>query len=477
MPKLVISGYDYTGLLRRPTLSVDRHLQQAATAQFKLRDLETGYHPRVGEPVYIYSDDAGTKLIFGGSIDQPQASRILGTFANEYAVQCVDWHQNADRHIAAKSYSGVSSGYIVRDLITSYLARDGITAGDVQAGPTITTAVFNYIPVSQAMDHLSQLTGLQWRINPDKSLDWFDQSSYTAPWALDESSPVMNLTVTGDRTYYRNKQFIRAGTKVSDPQTVNRAGDSKTRTWTLPLPVAKQPTITLNGVDQTTGIGGVESGMDFYYNIGSQTITQDDTGTLLTSADALQIVFQGRYPIVVVAQNSTEVAGRAAVEENGGIYEAVASQPNINDDQTALEYAQGLLRRYAHIYTEIEFDVRPGAEVDLNIGQVLQVDLTSSFGYSGEVLVSEVTWDDPGLADGTMRQHVTALGSEAFGGWTYFFKKLAQGQQSYVIQDNEILITLKVLQDALVLTESMVISTGTPISIVGTATVGFAEAG
>lgn len=458
MPKLVISGVDRTSLLQRASLSVDRQLQQASTAQFKLRDLETGYRPQVGEPLYIYSDDGGTQLIFGGSCDQPQASRLLGTYTNEYAIQCVDWHQNADRHIAAKSYSGVSSGSIVQDLITSYLAQDGITAGDVQAGPTISTAVFNYIPVSQALDQLSKLTGFQWRINPDKSLDWFDQSTYSAPWSLTETSPVMNLTVTGDRSYYRNKQFIRAGTKVSDPQIVNRTGDGKTRTWTLPLPLAKQPTITLNGAAQTTGVGGVESGVAYYYNIGSQTITQDDTGTLLANTDDLQITFQGRYPIVVVAQSSSEVASRAAVEENGGVYDSVASEPNINDDQTALEYAQGLLRRYAHIYTDIEFDTRPGAETDLNIGQVLQVDLASSFGYQGEILVSEVTWDDPVLASGTLRQHVKALGSEAFGGWTYFFKQLAQGQQSYVISDNEILITLKVLQDSLVLTDSLAYS-------------------
>jgi hypothetical protein len=47
----------------------------------------------------------------------------------------------------------------VNDIWTDYLAAEGVTIGEVQTGPIIKSAIFNYVHVSEAFEALKELSG------------------------------------------------------------------------------------------------------------------------------------------------------------------------------------------------------------------------------------------------------------------------------------------------------------------------------
>jgi len=453
--QLLIGGADKTSLFSRQTLNIIDMINSRSTCSFTLMDPAGAYHPSVGEEVLIY-DGA---LIFGGTIDEPEEIKPPGTSALEIPIQAVDWHEKADRRIVAEVYENQTAGAIVQDIITKYLADEGITVGTIQTGATIVKAVFNYIPVSQALDELSELTGYQWVIRADKSLDFFDRATFSAPWSITDNSAIMNVRVRRNREKYRNRQYIRAGKDISDAKTESFKGDGATRTFTVALPIAKVPTITKNSNPQTVGIGQVESGKQWYWNEGERTFYQDPNETVLGTSDTVEITYQGFFPIIVMANEETAQAERKSVEGGTGIYEAVEEIANVNTGEAAMEYAVLTFNTY---------------EEGLNPGHLLPVELTPH-NLSGEFLVSRVIMTDPGRADGKLLYSVEALDGEAVGGWPQFFRKLIQKGQTFVIRENEVLIRLVQFRDSVVCGDSMTVSSAAPESRIGYAMIGFSE--
>ena len=303
--QLLINSVDKTSLMQRKSMKLKKAVNERSLLDFQLKDTAGAYRPSPGQPVLLYD---GATLIFGGVVDEPEEEKIIGSTLLVNDVPVNDWHEICDRFLVAETYENKTAGYIVADLRTNYLDAEGITAGDIQSGQTITKAVFNYIPVSQALDELSELSGFQWDITPAKALRYFDRSSYAAPWDVTSASEIRKVKVRKDRSKYRNRQYLRAGQDISDSQIREFAGDGKTTTFTVDLPLAATPTVTVNGAAKTVGIRSVDAGKDWYWNKGDKTISQDTGGAVLISTDTLQIVFAGYYPIMVVSEDPASIA-------------------------------------------------------------------------------------------------------------------------------------------------------------------------
>lgn len=471
---LTIAGVDRTAWLRAGSLRVHDALNQRSTAAFHL--LNPPAAPAIGQAVEI-RDETGA-LIFGGQIDEPGRSRQVAGSPAHYAVQAVDHHSLADRRIVAEAYDGLTAGAIVQALITGYLAAEGITAGTIQAGPTVTRAVFNYLTAARALDELSELSGYQWVIRPTKALDFFARATFTAPWTADESASghllAGTVAVIQDRQTYRNRQYLRAGTDLTDPRTESFAGDGTRQAFTLAYPVAKVPSVTVNGAAKTVGIRGLETGKDWFWNKGDAVISQDDAAARLTTAQTLAVTYQGLFPIIVQADDYPARGERSAVEGGTGIYEQIEQDASIDDADAALEYARGKLRRYARIATTLTYETR---RTDLRVGQLQTVALPS-WGASGTYLISQIETSERPGATAAGRRRVTALDGEAVGGWVSFFRRLAAAGQAVVLRDNEVLIKLQQLQDGVTLADSLATPvTTTPENRAGFALAGYAEAG
>ncbi len=444
MPKIVkINGVDKTNIIRVRSLRISDTVNARSTASMSIQDAAGAYRPEVGQAVEIWD---GLTQLFGGSIDDVPEEKILGATALRYSgIPLVDHHQLADRRLVAETYESDLAGDIIKDIMTKYLASESITVGTIQDGPTINKAVFNYLPASQCLDELSELTGLQWRINPDKSLDFFDRATFTGT-AITSASAIRNVRVRRNRDSYRNRQYLRAGQDISTTQTRTFKGDGETQVFAVELPIAEEPVVKVGGVAKTVGIRGLETGFDWYWNKGDKTISQDTDGVKLTGAEILTVEFKGFYPIIVVAEDPEAVTDRVTNEGGTGFYESIEDKSSIDTKTAATDYANALLRRYAKIDTTLSFDTYTAG---YQAGQLVNVSIPEH-GINEDMLISKVNISEPGLQDGGLNYNVELVSGEAVGGWVNFFKKLAQQGKTFVIRENEILIKLITFTDSFV---------------------------
>ena len=261
------------------SLSITDAIGERTTCQFQIIDVYGAKEFRRGQPFEV-RDDGG--LVTAGVIDSASFVRQADG-KRLHTVFCVDWHYLADKRIVAKVYTDTPAGDIVRDLIDNFLAAEGVTytTESIQDGPTIVEAVFNYVPVSRALESLAEKAGSWWMIDETKTLHFVERATYAAPWAATASDMIRgSIRLEHSSPLYRNRQYIRGGRDLTDPQTETKVGDGESRSFIVAYPIAKVPSVevSLNGgpwVEQTVGIRGLEEGKDWYWNKGDNTVSQD----------------------------------------------------------------------------------------------------------------------------------------------------------------------------------------------------------
>lgn len=357
-----------------------------------------------------------------------------------YELQIVDNSALADRLVIAKTYDDKTAGYIVNDIITSVLSGSGVTAGTIATGASIKKAVFNYIKVSSALDYIKNLTGLNWYIDKDKKLQFFDRATNVSPWELTNTVQHNKFKQESSLDNYRNVQYVRGG-KGRTASQINEiptpAPDGKSRNFIMRFAVAERPTIeiNLNGSgwvainSADVGINGLNKNKKWYYTFGSQVLTQDEAESVLSSNDAIRVTYVGLRNIFLKVENSDGIT-------SFGKYEALTTEKAINTTEQAIEYGKGLIQTYGEIKDTISFSTEVSG---LQAGQLLTVN-KPLYGINDKFLIESVEITASG-AD-TINYDIKALDGVAIGGWEEFFKELLKGNRDYAINENEVLILL-----------------------------------
>ena len=418
-------------------------------------------------------------ILYAGTIDDayeysPNNDR---TDALAYKLKCVDYNQLCSRFLIAEAYESHLAGDIVKHIIDDFINAttpgEDVTYTNVQDGPTISKAVFNYIYATQALDELAEIAGFNWWVDYSKDMHFCSRLTNAAPFSLtDASNNFRGFRIRHTRQDYRNKQYFRGGQDISSALTETFKGDSENITFVLTLPCAKVPSsVTVDAAAKTIGIRQVESGKDFYWSEGDREITQDAGAAKLAAANTLSVTYQGYFPIIVESFNESAIAERQAVEGGTGIYEHAVTDTSINTSDAVQERAEALVRKYGEIPETIEFETDSDG---LKAGQLITVNLTKH-AVNSAYLIQRVTIRD--ITANILRYQVTALSGENIGGWVDFFKKLAKAGQGYVIRENEVLLKIRKLTDNLRLTDTLTVTSGSPVGIVGTSLVGYCESG
>lgn len=456
---LTIAGVDKTSLLRRgdvadEPLSIDDELKARSTATFELVSADGSYRPAVGAIVSIVQD--GT-TIFGGTIDTIEESVLaFGRSALRHICNCTDYSQIATKRLVARVYESQTAGSIVSDILTNDLSGESVTAGTIDAGPTVTKAIFAYETAAEAFDKLSTLSGHAWWIDYDKALQFRSRDKIAAPFSLTATSAnFRNLRVERTREDYRNRQWIRGSVDVTDTITdegPTPAPDGTSRVYLTKYPISASPTIKVNGSTsgQTIGVLDVDSGKAWYYQQQLNYIIQSTTETILSSTATLSITYQGLFPIALQVENVPEQTSRAAVEGGSGIYEN-AQDVEIDSASAGIEVANGLLRKYGSIPTKLHFETDTAGLV---AGQLLPVNLTAH-NLNGTWLVDRVKAVDIGRSDGKLRYEVLALSGEALSGWETFFRQMAAQRKRFVINENQVLVRAQSMTDGITLADTL----------------------
>lgn len=428
------------------SLSVQNTIGKHGQASFTV-ETDSTIHFQQYQQVSVY-DQNGT-LAFSGYMNDPEESSNGWNDPNgwngyiRHTISCTDqWYLASKRRVAA-TFTNKTCGYIAQWLLDNILSQEGVTRGQIYDGLTpsptlypsltlypggnvglIPQAVFGYCKVSEALEALTKAasdSGVPYfcMIDQNKQL-WFVPYTTVTNSNIIDGTLQDNIKVKRSNPSYRNQQIVQGGVAQTVQQVETRKGDSNTVAWTMGFDLASAPTITVNGTAKVVGISGVDSGKDFYWNKGSNTITQDSGGTKLTSSDTLSVTYIGQYPNTVISQSADQVSYQASIDGTSGIIEDLTNDESLNDVNSALASASSSLTLYGQKGTIVTFDTQVAGYAP---GQLVTVDLPWHDIHMQQMLIESVIASDS--RDLTNIWYtITVLQGPADVTWQDFFSKL-----------------------------------------------------
>jgi hypothetical protein len=442
---LTVNGLRESPLLG--SLAINDNINDRSSANFII---DTENSIEVGHEITIY--DGATK-IFAGSIITFRRIAPRGSTLKRYDVKCSDYNELCDRRLVAASYTAKTVTYVVEDIISTILAEEGVTAGIINGdGYTFVNVVFNYKTVSECLNQIKDNTGLNWNIDYDKKLNLFYRNDIAGDPFTDALANYIDIEVENDKESYRNVQYLRAGydkTPTITKEKVAPKPDGISRKFRLRFPIAEVPTIYVNDVaisNSDMGINGIQDDKKWYWSKGEKDIIQDDSETVLSDSDTLTVTYKGLRRIIVKSENVQQQNERKGNGLGSGVYEDIDIAAMINDKNQAMDFAKGMLGKYA----DIPQKVRILTQDYRRAGQIIQI-TSRKVGIDGEYLIESV---DISEESGEFFYEVKALSGEALGSWTEYFRKLKGKYNEFIETENEYLIVALDPQEAIGITGS-----------------------
>jgi len=434
----------------RRSISVDRRIEERSTAAFSPVDITGAVSYVRGQPIEMR--DVFGAIIFSGFIDTPNKknqSRVI------HDISCMDNHYLADKRLVVQSYRNVTAGFMVHDIWENYLADEGVTIGDIQNGPVVAEAIFNYVKVSECYDNLKELCGtFTWIIDDLKRLYFIDRSTNLAPWNLDGQvhRPIKDsVSLSTGNPLYRNYQYIWGGTATSDLQTSNFTGNGVLTDFALGYPLASEPvSIKENTVIKTLGIKGIDTGKDYYWSKGDNTVAAAVAPAIGVT---IQVKYYGQFPLMTYAINGAGVAARKAIEGGTGIVEDIVREAFHETKESARQSASAKITQYCQ---EAESFTYKTYERGLAPGQ-LQSITYSPFGLVAHQMLIESVQVNP---DGDLVEYtVTCITGPAMGSWSQFFSRILKRQDQSIRVGGDLLLKLLATAETLALVEFTALNT------------------
>lgn len=284
--------------------------------------------------------------------------------------------------------------------------------------------------ISDNLDDLNTKSNYWWQVG-DTSVTFQARNAVNAPYILQSTDILIGTlpTVEYSGDMYRNEQVL-TGVFETSVFSQNFTGDGQSKTWNVANPVAGVPTITVNGQAQTVGIQGVDTGKQFYYQLNSTAITQDNSGTTLRKdIDTLGVAYLGSYGIDFSIDNTGQISNTisqaqyAATDGTSGIVTAIedVSQQNM-DVNAATAYANQLLQRYGSIARTITFTT---LHQGLKSGQSLPIFVPQLNIFDSTFLIVEVNTTTRSINNGIQYVHsIIASENAALSSWVKYFSKV-----------------------------------------------------
>ncbi len=319
--------------------------------------------------------------------------------------------------------------------------------GSIEPSDIIDSAVFNYIPISEALSSIAEQTNCWWKIDNNRVLHFGSRELYNAPFEIDSMKVLKgSVKVKRGNNEYRNQQYIIGGKDITDLQTEEFGGNGRQRTFTLAFPVYEVPTLYINDVKvDRVGIRGLskpEDGYEWFWSKGTNIINQHDQAVPLDVDAVLKVEYKGEFDVVVVSRKTDEISRLSRLEGNSGYVENVREDKSVSTRDTGFKVASKILERYGQVGREISFKTHLDG---LQSGQLLNVSFDVYGIEQEQVLIESV---DITYETGKFFYSVKAIQNTVTETWTKFFYKISNQGRSYVIRENigenEVLTTLEI---------------------------------
>jgi hypothetical protein len=338
-----------------------------------------------GNSIITYTD--------GSPLGAGYSGLLLNTLARAYSLRIQQYGQNVSALSLLTKVTLTSTDPTVTPQLLDMQAF--VSSPDIGAGSLIPQVVYQKTYISDNITDLNTKSNYWTTFRNDGTLIFQARNATPAPFVLSSLNSqiiagqtindilldAVELDNSGDS--YRNHQ-IMSGAIATATFTEIKFGDGSTQTWNVVNPLTQPPTsIILNGQIQTFGVKGIDTGKNFYYQVGSTAIDQDAGGTILQEADSFTVIYTGSFSQDVILDN-TALSGTitqsqmAAIENSAGgsssgIVEAVLDVSG-TPTTVASATAQGnqLLQRDGNIgRTFICKTLRSGLTPGMQIAQIV----------------------------------------------------------------------------------------------------------
>lgn len=386
------------------------HLSASAngrtTAAFDVRSNDGTYRPALDAEVIITEN---ATRIFGGLVDRPSESGVLGDKSGAYAgivtkVSAVDFNAYTERRFVNETLAAGTLKSMLTTLVANYLTGYGVTLDGSQVdGPSLPELIYEYRNLSDVLNELAKLTGKYgdpyvWRIDEFKVLSMGQPASTAAPFDITVASEraVGDITVETTRDKYANTIILKVPDQAFNNYVDTFTGDGSTDTFSTTYPISSHNRfviVTPGGFYEPLG-DGHPTGPTWTIDADNQTLTRL-TGALPVGYTAT-ITYDGVLKITATAVDAGEVA-------SVGIWEKVVTIEKVPSDTTAQALADGYLADAVTTPKVIRYQtkgsgLKPGQTQtitiparNVNAAATITEIITTDYGHGGDVLIHSVT--------------------------------------------------------------------------------------
>lgn len=341
--------------------------------------------PRLGQEVVI--TDNGTKIFAGIIINYESKSTGKGILRHN--IECQDYIRLLDRRLVPDRFTNQTVNEIITFLKENYFPSD-ITINNVNCPVNITTASFNYKPISTVLEELAKRTGYEWYIDYDKDLHFFQRESNTAPFEInddDGSYRVNSLTIRKDNSQIRNAIVVRGGEYDGANFTSEIEANGTDFIFNVGYKFADfRATLTADPL--SVGVDYLNDPNDYdalhNYNEKLLRFKQEDTPT---AGSILRVSGRPRLPVIVQYRSDQHINAMISAEGGSGIYEYLIKDTNIKSKEEARERARVEIEGYGESLIEGDFTTLTSG---LEAGQKIKIN-SSLFGINEYYIIQSVS--------------------------------------------------------------------------------------
>ena len=431
-PEIAIEIDSIPMMLAKDSLHILKLVDQRDTMGFTVIDTEGILSFLKGQTVRVYFD--GSQFAFGNILSS-ELVYVTPSGIRYHNITASSRTYAADKRLAGQAYQKQRGDLIVYDLWQRYLEPEGITLGVIDSNlPVVEQALFPYVPVSDAITLIGELVGCWWTIDENATFHFRQRGSLSAPFGVTNDICVSeSITVEHSGDKYRNQQVVLGAMSTTTPQTANRKGDGETDTFVMPYPLDREPTVKVAygykpsiaewGLiePESVGVRGLDDTSNWLWGYNEQIIAHNRNLPRLGDSDYVQIVFTGRYPIIVVNRTYSEIEERQTIEGFGtGIVEEIKKVDTSYNRAGAFHLSAQLLEMYARVSRVVKFRTW---KAGLKPGQVVNIDLPRYGVESSVMLIDQVRIV---TEDNILFYEVHAIEGPVNKTWTEFFAEMVK---------------------------------------------------
>ncbi len=369
---------------------------QADKATFVLEGIDEADVPVAGQEVIMLRPK---ERVFGGIIAQPERIRT-GPKADRFLIKAQDFSKLLVKRLVTKAFINVTAGAIIKDVVQNFVLDPRINTDNVQDGPVVSFAGFNFATALAAIKKIAKETQREWFIDPAKRLFFFSKGTLTTPFDLVVGEfRYRGLRIRTDASQIKNRITVRGGTTESATFSETKKGDTSRRTWPVAYRPTATPTVKVNGGAKTIGIKNTDDGTkDFLFEPNDNVIENDQQATL-GAADELEIEYKFKIPVLAQVEDPASQTALATIEGSDGIYEEIIVDSSIESLDGARERGLAELVRFGTETNRGSFETFVDG---FRSGQLLRIDLPDK-NLDFEALVTKVTFTSFGCGRGIYR--------------------------------------------------------------------------